>query len=137
MILPFLPLLITATTSTRSTTSSFIVIKILLIYVIKSETTFLDETPILIAGNHNFTKVTILKNGALQADEHLPIPEGLAAPERMDDSLPIFPERQDAVYFIVAGKFIFRYLIAEYQKQLFFKCVVSQDPKTPSASSSL
>lgn len=106
MILPFLPLLITATTSTRSTTSSFIVIKFLLIYVIKSVTTLLDENPILIAGNNNLTKVTIIKNGGLHTDEPLPMPGALAAPDRMDDGLPIFPDRPDAVYFVVAGKFI-------------------------------
>lgn len=119
MILPFLPILTTAPAATststkstrRSTTSSFIVIKFLLIYVIKSVTTLLDENPILVAGNNNnnnnLTRVTIVKNGGLNSvqPEPLPVPQALAQADRMDDGLPIFPERPDAVYFIVAGKF--------------------------------
>lgn len=107
MILPFLPslLITTKTTTTRSNTSSLLAIKFLLIYVIKSVTTLLDENSILITGNNNnnLTKVTIIKNGE---GEPLPMPEAFAAPEPMDDGLPIFPERPDAVYFIVAGKCI-------------------------------
>lgn len=118
MILPFLPIHITATTATtttkstkRSTTSSFIVIKFLLIYGIKSVTTLLDENPILVAGsssnNNNLTRITIVKNVGLNVGlaEPLPVPQALVQADRMDDGLPIFPERPDAVYFIVAGKF--------------------------------
>lgn len=120
MILPFLPIHITATTATtttkstkRSTTSSFIVIKFLLIYGIKSVTTLLDENPILVAGSssnnniNNLTRITIVKNVGLNGGlaEPLPVPQALVQADRMDDGLPIFPERPDAVYFIVAGKF--------------------------------
>lgn len=38
--------------------------------------------------------------------ETLPIPEALAAPEPIDTGLPVFPERLDAVYFIVASKYL-------------------------------
>lgn len=53
------------------------------------------------SSNHNGNnETTIFGEG-----EALPMPEALAAPEPIDTGLPVFPERLDAVYFIVASKY--------------------------------